>query len=605
VKITDPFTCHTYDTFELVQPEDIQISIDIPLAPDNIHNLSCYGDTDGYITLSVTGGDISMAPYSYYWNTGQTSFELNDIPGGTYYVTVTDGINCKDSAAIDLTEPLALIVDTFLYSDYNDFGVSCYDSTNGFIEIYPDGGVKNYHYSWERNGNALGRDTSRIYGLESGIYSLTITDYNSCIVNWTDTLKSPLELLLDVNSHNIDCSREVLGSAKANADGGTGQISYLWSTDEITDSIWGLEVGTYGVTITDANGCINTGMAEVFQDPMLVIQIDIFKEISCYGYSDGVLRVSASAGLEPYTYVWSDAHATTSEFLENIGEGNYLVTVTDDKNCRGADSLEIIAPGKVSADVVIDSISCYNYSDGGATIYGLNGTGPYNYRWDGEPVDGNYVEGLAANIKYTLEVYDSRDCYSDPIEVELSQPYILKLEQDTDNMERPFCPDDYMGQLALKVSGGTGPYTYRWEGFASQSGPLLDGVNEGYYAVEITDANNCVFDTTFYLDAQYDICLDIPNVFTPNNVPDEKNDFWDIRYRGDEGKSLHDIYPDASITIYNRYGRIVFECKGSGCPDKWDGTYNGQKLPVDSYYYIIKLNNGSGRVYKGTVTILY
>ena len=172
-------------------------------------------------------------------------------------------------------------------------------------------------------------------------------------------------------------------------------------------------------------------------------------------------------------------------------------------------------------------------------------------------------------------------------------------------MERPFCPDDYQGQLALKISGGTEPYTYSWEGFESQSGPVLDGVNEGYYAVEITDANNCVFDTTIFLEAEYDICLDIPNVFTPNNIPDDKNDFWDIRYRGDEGKTLHDIYPDASIKVYNRYGRIVFECKGSGCPVAWDGTYNGEKLPIDSYFYIIELNNGSGRVYRGTVTILY
>ena len=113
--------------------------------------------------------------------------------------------------------------------------------------------MKNYYYVWERNGNDLGSDTSRLYGLESGIYELTITDYNNCTVSWIDTLKSPPALEITVNAQNIDCSREVFGSAWAIVTGGAGQISYLWSNNETTDSIWDLEVGNYGITATDGN----------------------------------------------------------------------------------------------------------------------------------------------------------------------------------------------------------------------------------------------------------------------------------------------------------------------------------------------------------------
>ncbi len=605
VRITDPFTCHTFDTFKLTEPTDIQIAVDLPLAPDGMNNLSCYGDTDGYIRLSVSGGDTSLGPYSYNWAHGPTSNELLNIPGGTYYVTISDGINCSDSAGITLTEPPELVINSVNYSDYLGYGVTCYDSTNGFIEIYPEGGVKNYHYVWERDGNDLGRDTSRIYGLESGIYGLTITDYNSCTVNWKDTLKSPLALELTVNTRNIDCSREDFGVARAIVTGGAGQISYLWSNNEITDSIWDLEVGIYGITATDENGCFITGTANIGQDPMIEIQIDVLNEISCYGYSDGRLRANPSAGFAPYSFIWGDEDSTTSSILDNVGMGTYTVTVTDDKDCRGSASIDVTAPEPVSADLIIDSISCYSYSDGAVTINGNNGTGPYTYYWEGNLLEGNVVTGLSANIKYILEIYDSRDCYSDSIEIELSQPYILTVEKDTDNIVKPFCPDHYGGILALKITGGTGPYFYDWEGYESQVDAILEGINQGYYAVEITDANNCIFDTTFYLDAEYETCLDIPNVFTPNEIPDDRNDYWDIRYRGEEGISLHEIYPDAEIKVYNRYGRIVFSCKGSECPDRWDGTYNGRKLPIDSYFYIIKLNNGSGKVYKGTVTILY
>ncbi|UCH15025.1 MAG: gliding motility-associated C-terminal domain-containing protein, partial [Bacteroidales bacterium] len=605
VEITDPFGCYTNDTFELSEPEDIIIAVELPLAHDSINNLSCYGDMNGYIRLSVSGGDTLSASYSYNWAHGPTSSELTNIGGGTYYVTVSDGINCTDTSEIILAEPPELVVNSVNYSDYLGYGVTCYGSSDGFIEVYPEGGVRNYHYVWERDGNDLGRDTSRIYDLGSGIYALTITDYNSCTVNWTDTLKSPPELELTITTQNIDCSREVFGVARTIVAGGAGQISYLWSNNATTDSIWNLEVGTYGITVTDGNGCSVNDTANIGQDPMLDIDIDVLNEISCFGKSDGRLRVSVDLGFPPYNFIWSDEGGTTSNTLDNVSEGSYKVTVTDDKDCRGTDSIVVIAPLKVSADYDIEQISCYSYNDGGVTIHGIYGTGPYTYWWDGELVQGNYVTGLTANVEYILEVFDSRNCYSDSIVVELSQPYILEVEIDTDNVTKPFCPDHNEGILALRVTGGTSPFTYNWDGYESQNDAFLEGINQGYYAVEVIDANNCIFDTTLYLEAEYETCLDIPNVFTPNEVPDNRNDYWDIRYRGEEGISLQEIYPNAEIKVYNRYGRIVFSCKGSECPDRWDGTYNGRKLPVDSYYYIIKLNDGTGRVYKGTVTILY
>lgn len=317
------------------------------------------------------------------------------------------------------------------------------------------------------------------------------------------------------------------------------------------------------------------------------------------------MKVNVSAGKVPYNYIWSDDNSTTSDIIENVRKGLYKVTVIDDKSCNGIDSITITQPEKVSANIVVDSISCYNYSDGEVTINGIKGSGPYTYVWDDEIVEGNIVSGLSANIKYILEVYDSKNCYSDKISIKLNQPYILKVAKDTDNTVKPFCSDDFGGMLAIKIKGGTGPYSYNWTGYESQFNQILEGVKEGYYEVEITDANSCIFDTTIFLEAENITCLDIPNVFTPNDIPDDRNDFWDIRYRGDEGKNLNDIYPNAGIKVYNRFGRLVFECKGGSCPDKWDGRYQGKKLPVDSYYYIIELNNGSGKIYKGTLTILY
>ena len=75
------------------------------------------------------------------------------------------------------------------------------------------------------------------------------------------------------------------------------------------------------------------------------------------------------------------------------------------------------------------------------------------------------------------------------------------------------------------------------------------------------------------------------------------NDYWKI-----EGI---DAYPDAIIEVYNRWGKNVFHCSGSEFNQKqWKGKAdNGKDLPMDAYYYIIDLKNGSKSL-SGTITII-
>lgn len=83
----------------------------------------------------------------------------------------------------------------------------------------------------------------------------------------------------------------------------------------------------------------------------------------------------------------------------------------------------------------------------------------------------------------------------------------------------------------------------------------------------------------------------IPNTISPNG--DGINDIWDI--------SGLENYPDATILIFSPYGQKVYESKGYAKP--FDGTYNGSRLAVGVYYYIINLNTGCG-VISGSLTII-
>ena len=89
----------------------------------------------------------------------------------------------------------------------------------------------------------------------------------------------------------------------------------------------------------------------------------------------------------------------------------------------------------------------------------------------------------------------------------------------------------------------------------------------------------------------------VPNTFTPNS--DGVNDTWEIR--------LIEFFPKAEITVFDRWGQIVFKTIGYPNSARWDGTRNGTKLPASTYYYTISLSIDSKeeRIKTGSVTLIY
>jgi gliding motility-associated-like protein len=93
--------------------------------------------------------------------------------------------------------------------------------------------------------------------------------------------------------------------------------------------------------------------------------------------------------------------------------------------------------------------------------------------------------------------------------------------------------------------------------------------------------------------------ITMPTAFTPDG--DGVNETWQIL-------DLDVVYPDNVVRIYNRWGNLIFEhdssAEGPYSSSQWDGTYNGEALPVGSYYFAIEFNNEDKETSTGTVTIL-
>jgi gliding motility-associated-like protein len=88
----------------------------------------------------------------------------------------------------------------------------------------------------------------------------------------------------------------------------------------------------------------------------------------------------------------------------------------------------------------------------------------------------------------------------------------------------------------------------------------------------------------------------IPTAFTPDG--DNTNDLWEI-------ENIDVVYPKNKVFVYNRWGNLIYESiEGIYNQMKWDGSYNGEKLPVGTYYFIIEYNDNFTASSNGIVSII-
>jgi gliding motility-associated-like protein len=302
--------------------------------------------------------------------------------------------------------------------------------------------------------------------------------------------------------------------------------------------------------------------------------------VSCFGSTNGFIRLHPSDYLNPLSFSWTGpgGFKSSARDLVDIAAGKYIIVITDKNNCQTIDSINMIESGKLSM-LINPSISfdgAYNINCAGEksvsiAVSQVNGVGHVQYLWsDGST--GNVRNNLPAGTQRII-VTDANNCQADT-SVTLTEPDPIRISFD---VLMPYCPDKPDGQITASASGGVpgSGYIYLWSDNKFTGGTLAD-IPAGTYYLTVTDVNRCNLTESVHLKTQHDMCL------------------WNI------GNT--DLYPDMEVTIYNRWGQSVWK-SDKGYHHPWDGKRNGRPLPVDSYHYAIDLHNGS-RIYMGTVTIV-
>ncbi|MAZ93207.1 MAG: hypothetical protein CMF58_02210 [Lentimicrobiaceae bacterium] len=480
IRITDSTLCETVDTVILTSPNLLLNTI-------TTSNPSCYGFLDGNINVQTSGGNL---PYTYLWNNGDTTQNLQNIGAGHYSVIINDSNNCVLYDSIVLTEPSALLV---VNSSTN---VSCFGSTNASVTFNLSGGTPAYIISAFGQTFPIPNPTSvtipTIVPIPAGVYPYSITDFQGCVLQDTITITQPNPLTNSPTIGYVSCSGFNNGSINLNPLGGTGPYTFLWSTGDTTQFLVNIPSGQYFVSILDSNNCLAVDTILMLQPNQLDDSSSIIMP-TCSGYSDGSINIIASGGTMPYNYFWSTGD--TSQNLQNVSAGQYIVSVIDSNSCILYDTITLLEPNAISAIDSIENVSCNGLSDGSVFLFVDGGTGSYDMIWE----TGDTISSITNLISdwYDISITDSNNCLLvDSFFV--AEPTILEDSILTTDVT---CFSFSNGTANVFPFGSVSPYTYLWSnGDTSQ---FLQNITAGMYTVIITDYNNCVVYDTLNVDEPF------------------------------------------------------------------------------------------------------
>jgi gliding motility-associated-like protein len=472
VTITDANGCSFVLNTNITQP-----SAPLSIINNVITSVSCNGGVDGAISLIVVGG---TAPYTYNWSNGSSASSVSGLANGSYSVTVTDANGCVLNDSFVINQPAAALSAT----SNSLIPVSCNGGNDGAINVDVSGGTAPYAFAWSNGAN-----TEDLVNLQSGTYTVTVTDANGCETNLTANIQQPQNPLASsaVVSQQVNCFSGNDGSIDLSVSGGTSPYNYSWSNGAITEDLSNLSAGTYSVNIIDANGCQDSVSVVVSQPQApLTLSASGVSGASCFGTSTGVIDLTVNGGTGPYSYSWSNG--AVSEDLSGLAAGTYSVTVVDINGCQDTLSVIIDQPQAslaVSASNIIN-VDCFGNASGSIDLNVGGGTQPYTYQWSNGSTSED-LSGLSSG-SYTVSVVDANGC-DGTLTITIQQPS-NPLASTAVVSQQVNCFNGSDGSIDLSVSGGTQPYTYAWSNGSITED--LTNLAAGTYTVNIIDANGCL-----------------------------------------------------------------------------------------------------------------
>ncbi|MEI6122536.1 MAG: gliding motility-associated C-terminal domain-containing protein [Bacteroidota bacterium] len=566
----------------------------ITIADFQLPPVICIPDSVHFINTSYSGG----AGMTYFWTFGDGNSSTLQNPihyynsSGVYNVTlaVTDTGTCNMSDTISkqvlvLSNSSDTIPTKYMcIGDYIQIGILPTADTNVTFHWIPSTALSDPFIC-----NPISSATI------STIYTLLVSN-GVC----TDTLRQKV-VVYDLDAYAGHDTTTCDGHITLTANTAQDANLFHWSTNhDFTDWLNSphtnpsmnatISTPTYYYVMVNNGYC--SAIDSVLVSFVVVADSFHFASPSCQDSCNGWAAVVVSAGNPPYTYHWSNGGITDT--IQNLCEGTYSVTVTDNSTCISISSIVLPAPEPLLAFPQIFNIPCDEACVGSIALNTSGGSPPYFYYWNNGQTTSS-LTGLCAG-NYSVTITDTKLCQeSNSFYVIVDSVFgsvVVYADKDT----------IYQGQSTILHSSTISNCIYTWEPPTGLDNPFSPNPTASpnqttTYYITIVDNYGCLFQDTLRIVVLDVYCSDpyvyVPNAFTPNG--DNKNDELFVRSK---------MVSDMSFLIYNRWGEKVFET--DNIKNGWDGTYNGKPCDpgVFVYYLNVTCHNKTTYLKKGNITII-
>lgn len=499
---------------------------------------------------------------SYLWQNGSTDSTLTVSQAGRYWVEVTDecGTSYSDTILIEL-EPFVPV----------NLGADRQICEGETLTLNAGLGFATYHWTATTAIPCQDCEELSLSPTSNARYEVMTTLQSGC--TFTDTIF--VEVVAAITHEEV---RQICA----------GESTLIFGEPQS-------EAGRYSKTFPSVQSCDST--VHIDLEVVQEIQASATVTPACFQQNTGSLSLSISGGLPPYTVEWEDGQNGAN--LATLNQGTYAYTIQDDFGCTYIGQSEIPEKEEILIDLDWEDPFCEGEASGSINVVAVENE--LLYSLDGETFQTMGQFNNLASGNYTLFIKDQSNCVFtkevvliEPTAIQLTVPAQLSL------MQGDTLPILLTGELE-RISQIT------WspaQGLSCDDclTPLAFPSNDIRYQATITDEQGC---QTVY-DVQVDVeivlstgaasqvsDLDPPTAFSPNG--DGQNDQFEI-----PGLAK---YPKAGITIVDRWGKVVFAA--NPYQNDWDGTsLTGQRLPENTYYYILDLKRTNGKPVTGNIALI-
>ena len=553
-RVTDTNTgCYVDTSPYEIAPYDL-----IDVVTQAVTPVTCFGDTNGELSIDVTGfsGTYDYEIYTQAGpstgvtgsgNTAANPLVISGLSGGNYFVRVTETAQpfcIEDSNIVTIISP-----DMPLSASISEVANVTCTNDQGEILVDPEGGYSPYaivltNTTTAQVYNATNVNSFVFTGLSAGNFTVDITDANGCVINDAITLVQPAPITADITGAplSLTCYGDTNATLTAiNVVGGQGTYQYqlnyydnagttivITSGGQISPVFNNIGAGIYSITVSDGWNCdVETVQVTVTEPTEVMASLIELSPMTCTNQAQ--IELTASGGASPYEYSLDGIAFSPMSGGNNhtftVNPGIYQYYVRDSFGCvaniSNQVSVEAVPPLAIEIDDSAAIINCTGESTATLIAEATGGLGNYFYELFTDAtlttlISGPQAGGEFNNLpvgSYWIRV-TSQDCVEVTPEIIITEPGPLQI--DLQEFTDVTCQGENDGTITVEVSGGTGSILYAITPNLNQ----FDDVNvftdlePGVYDVIAQDENGC------FIPFQFTISEPAPIDITYSSTPE-------------------------------------------------------------------------------------